>query len=155
VANFLGPRPPKKTTVAHTQPEIKLEALTANLKLDMVQRKVQIKNKGGAMKKAALHFALALKKSSRLPSAHPARQPKSIPMWWVERRSCCSGFKGADKLAGLAGDVYNCADFASNPEAICQGMEVGSPQISLPALRELAQAINPSPPAVASGLVTP
>jgi hypothetical protein len=49
VANFLGPaRPPKKTTVAHTQPEIKLEALTANLKLDMVQRKVQIKNEGGA-----------------------------------------------------------------------------------------------------------
>jgi hypothetical protein len=38
--------------------------------------------------------------------------------------------------------------------SICRGMEVGSPQVSLAALRELAQVINASPPAVASGLVS-
>jgi hypothetical protein len=38
--------------------------------------------------------------------------------------------------------------------SICGGMEVGSPQVSLAALRELAQAINPAPPTVASGLVS-
>src|SRR5579863_2442919 len=38
--------------------------------------------------------------------------------------------------------------------SICRGMEVGSPQVSLAALCALTQAINPSPPAVVSGLVS-
>jgi hypothetical protein len=117
VANSLGPaRPPKKTTIAYTQPEIKLTALTANVKLDAVQGRVEIKNEGGAMKKAALHVRLGYEEKHSVTIGAPGSTTEIDTDVVDGTQVLLFRIQGADKVAGLAATVYNCADFASNPE---------------------------------------
>ena len=117
VTNFLGPaRPPKKTTVAYTQPEIKLDSLTANVKLDAAQGKVEIKNEGGAMKKAALHVRLGYEEKHSVTVGPPGSTTEIDTDVVDGTQVLLFRIQGADKTAGLAATIYNCADFASNPE---------------------------------------
>ncbi len=117
VANFLGPaRPPKKATVAYTQPEIRLEALTASVKLDLPAGKVQIKNEGGALKKAALHVRLGYEERHSVTIGPPGSTTEIDTDVADGTQVLLFRIQGADKTAGLAATVYNCADFASNPE---------------------------------------
>jgi len=117
VANFLGPaRSPKKATVAYTEPQIRLEALTASVKLDVPARKVQIKNEGGAMKKAALHVRLGYEERHSVTIGPPDSTTEIDTDVEDGTQVLLFRIQGADKTAGLAATVYNCADFASNPE---------------------------------------
>ncbi len=117
VDNFLGPaRPPKKSTVAYTQPEVKLAALTANVKLDASAGKVQIKNEGGAMENAALHVRLGYEEKHSVTIGPPGSTAEIDTDVVDGTQVLLLKFQGADKEAGLAATVYNCADFASNPK---------------------------------------
>jgi hypothetical protein len=117
VENFLGPaRPPKRTTIAYTQPEIKLDALTASVKLDAAQGKVDIKNQGGAMKKAALHVRLGYEERHSITIGPPGSTTEIDTAVVDGTQVLLFRIQVADKTAGLAATVYNCADFASNPE---------------------------------------
>jgi hypothetical protein len=117
VANYLATaRPPKKTTVAYTQPEIRLAALTANVKLDVTAGKAQIKNEGGAMKKAALHVRLGYDDKHSVTIGPPGSTTEIDADVMDGTQVLLFRIQGADKVAGLAATIYNCADFASNPE---------------------------------------
>jgi hypothetical protein len=117
VDNSLAPaRPPKKSTVPYTQPEIKLAALTASVKLDASASKVQIKNEGGAMENAALHVRLGYEEKHSVTIGPPGSTTEIDTDVVDGTQVLLRKFQGADKEAGLAATVYNCADFASNPE---------------------------------------
>ncbi len=116
VANFLAPgRPPKKLTIPYTQPEVKLSALEASVRLDPSAGKVHITNEGGAMEDAALHVRLGYEEKHSVTIGPPGSTTEIDTNVVDGTQVLLLKFQGADKVPGLAATVYNCADFASNP----------------------------------------
>lgn len=129
VANSQSPgRIQKKTTASYIEPEIKLNALTADVKLESVQTgtsssgaetftgKVHVQNEGGALKKAALHVRLGYQERHAVTIGPPGTTVEVDADVADGVQVLLFRIQGADKADGLGAVIYNCGDFASDPK---------------------------------------